>query len=169
MRKISTVLTMVGVISGLTGCGAPADSEIESVTATTSEVRGVLGCDSFPNALLQQIGLGYQQVKNLALAGGKNLGTMKKTMGLPDPATFRTFADIFQRLDVSSIEALPNFDAPPVTADNIRELAAKLDAALAAQEDLQNPAWDELAQFTKTRVNRQQTSINYYLGELHCN
>lgn len=169
---------LVGVCCALwlSACGEPTSTAAEAAkmgvpsstpTAAAINTNGA-GCELFPAGLLQQLGIGYQMVRNLALAGGKNLPTMEKNNMVPEPQTFRVFADVFEQLDISGVEALPNFDKPDVSAPSIRELADKLEAALAQKDNLNHPAWAELADFSKRPLNRQQSSINYYLSELGC-
>jgi len=152
----------------LSGCDESPAPESNWVPATTIMSNGQAGCDSLSTELTKQVGMDYQLVRNLALAGGKNLALMEKNNTIPKPETFRTFASSFEQLDVSNVEPLPNFDNPEITAAAIRELANKLEAPLAQKNNLEHPAWTELADFSKRRQNRQQSSVNYYLSESGC-
>jgi hypothetical protein len=177
MQKQQMKFRLLGVccVLWLCSCGEPATTEVEvvevdspnSTPAATINTNGG-SCELFPAGLLEQVGMGYQMVRNLALAGGKNLATMEKNNMAPAPETFRSFADVFEQLDVSGVETLPNFDKPEIAAPSIRELADKLEAALTQKDNLDHPAWSELAEFSKRPLNRQQQSVNYYLSELGC-
>jgi len=173
MPRVSGLVFCVATTSLLCACGGSDAPPTPSVTASPSSssnniLAGGVGCENFPAGLVEQVGKDYVLVRNLALAGGKNVATMEKAMGLPQPETFRQFADVFEQLNVSGVEVLPNFDAPAVTAPAIRELADKLQAALAQSENLSDPAWAELTDFSKRMQNRQQSSVNYYLSQLKC-
>ena len=169
--KIHTLMLFVlifGAATAMIGCGDPTTPQSESTADVTTISSGPIGCDVLSSELIKQVGIDYQLVRNLALAGGKNLALMEKNNNVPKPETFRTFASGFARLDISTVEALPNFDKPEVSAPSIRELADKLEAALVQKDNLSHPAWAELADFSKRRQNRQQSSVNYYLNELGC-
>jgi len=174
IRKLWTLVFCTGTALGLSGCGEePAETQTTTMNTADPAPDSTLasasaGCEILPADLLNEVGMAYQLVRNLALAGGKNLAMMEKNMNTPRPETFRTFATAFEQMDVSTVEALPNFDKPGVAAAGIRELADKLEAALAQKDNLSDPAWAELAEFSKRRQNRQQASINYYLSELGC-
>jgi hypothetical protein len=155
----------------LVACGERAstpDNNTTSPSASSNVVQSGAGCEVFPPSLITEVGMAYQMVLNLAFAGGKNLDSIEKSMGLPKPELFRAFATAFEKLDVSAVKPMSTFDKPEVSVPLMRELADKLEAALAQRNQLDHPAWTEFAEFTKRSQARQQMSMGYYLSELGC-
>ena len=174
MKRCESVvaIVLVAVVSGACGGG---DAEVEmgadAGTGTPAGATaqgasgGTLDCSAFPEELIRQVAMGYTGIRQLDPT--RTLETLEELGGLPDPSTFRAFADVFERLDRSDIEAL-QFDTPDTTAVGQRQLADLLEAALSARDDAENPAWAELQTFVDEHLARQQTSTNYYMSEADC-
>lgn len=168
-RVMAAVL--VSSLSGACGGGDPdVDSSDVRGTETPADASAqnnptdTVDCSALPEDLIIEVGLGYTRARQLA---PENLEFMAETLGLPDPAAFRTFADAFERLDTSGIETM-QFDTPDTTAAGQRQLADLLEVALAARDEAGNPAWAELGTFVDENATRQQLSISYYLSEADC-
>jgi hypothetical protein len=128
---------------------------------------GTVDCSAFPEEVIIEVALDYTRVRQLT---PENLEFMQESLGLPDPAAFRTFADAFERLDSSGIETM-QFDTPDTTVVGQGQLADRIEAALAARDERDepdNPPWAALRAFVDENLTRQQLSTNYYMGEADC-
>ena len=142
-----------------TGTGTPATARPEDGSGST------LDCGAFPEDLVRQAAMGYTAVRQLDPA--RNLETLEEFGGLPDPSVFRAFADLFEQLDTSGIEAM-QFDTPDTTAVGQRQLADLLEAALSVRDDPAHAAWSAFRAFADENLTRQQLSMNYYMNEAGC-
>lgn len=125
-------------------------------------------CSLFPQELLEQWGFDAQLALNLSLANGDNYASIRDSTGLPDPASFRDLADAFDAADFSGIDPLA-FDPPAEVADDLRTTGDLLEGALAAGEDLADPAWaDFSAFFTSDQFVQTGSSVSYHLDEAGC-
>lgn len=152
-------------VVGCTGEGepdAPASAE-----APTEEVTAETECH-LPDGLLQRFGSQRQLVLNLAQAEGRNRASVE-AMGAPEPATFRSLADVLDDVDLSSVAPNAAFDAPDDLVQNLRQTADLLEAALATSSEGDDPAWTALAEFyTQAFFVRHNASVGYYLNEAGC-
>ena len=174
-RGFGSVVAAI-MLAGLTGsCGGeeapPVDVAAQVGAEPAAEVPapvasgGDLDCRAFPEDLIRQVAMGYTAIRQLDPA--RNLETLEELQALPEPAAFRAFANAFEQLDVSGIEAL-QFDTPDTTAAGQRQLADLLAAALAVRDDPGDPAWVQYQTFVAENVTRQQLSMNYYMSEAGC-
>ncbi len=165
-------LTAVVLLAGVCAACGGADREASNTGGTegTDEVAaqgdrsGTLDCSAFPMDLIVQVAQGYSQVPHLT---SENISRMRDALSVPDPSSFRTFADAFEQLDTTGIEPF-RFDAPTTTAEGQRRLADLLEHALAMPDDAGGTAWSEFRTFVAENATRQQLSVNYYMGEAGC-
>lgn len=179
----AAVLTSLGALLAvlLMGCGDESPTEEAAGDATTTEtgasadpagsadgnVATDVACD-LPEGLLNRLTVQRQLVRNVASAGGENLDAVQSGDPL-DPETFRTVADVLDRLDLSGVTSNPQFDAPEDVIADLRKTADLLQAALDAGTDTADPAWQELTEFfTAEFFARHGASVNYYLTEAGC-
>lgn len=160
-----------------TSCGdsqpteADASGDKAAPAASAHKAGGPLvpDCSLFPKELLDKYGLQKQLVLNFAMAQGRNLKTMRETMGAPEPATFRRLASAFESFDPDGIKPVANFDAADVIARDLRKTADLLEHALAAGDNTADPAWAALSAFyTQTFFVHHNASISYYLSNAGC-
>lgn len=152
----------------IVGCGTEAETDASAqAEVPTEEVAAEPDC-RLPAGLLGQLNVQRQFVLNLAQTGGRNLEAVQG-MGTPEPATFRSVADILDDLDLSSIPSNSAFDAPDEIVRDLRRTADLLEASLAAGTATAEPAWTALAEFyTQEFFVRHNASLGYYLGEAGC-
>ncbi|MQA90482.1 MAG: hypothetical protein GEU90_09630 [Gemmatimonas sp.] len=150
------------------GCGTEGETDaFRQAEAPTEEVAAEPEC-SLPDGLLERLNFHRQQVLNLAQTGGGNLEAVQG-MGAPEPATFRSVADILEDLDLSSVASNSAFDAPDDIVRDLRQTADLLEVALAADSETADPAWTALAEFyTQEFFVRHNASLGYYLDEAGC-
>jgi len=178
---ILSVAAMLALLCSACGESPPAQgSSAESSAETDGTPEGAApageavptpeaNCAAFPRDLLDKYGLQKQLVLNLSMAGGRNLKTMRETMGAPEPETFRRMAAGFENFDASGIEPIANFDTPDVITRDLGRTADLLAAALAAGEHSGDPAWTELSEFyTQKFFVHHNASISYYLNKADC-
>ena len=126
-------------------------------------------CSAFPQDLIEKWGKEKQLVLNLSMAKGRNLKTMRETIGAPDPATFRTLADGFETSEFEGVERLGIFLAPEEIVEGLRQTADLLEAALATGGSPTDPAWQALSDFyTPQFFGKHNSAISYYLSEAGC-
>ena len=133
------------VLAGFGGACGGGDPDVDASDAGGTETApavsapnvraGTVDCSAFPEELIIEVALGYARVRQLT---PENLEFMQESLGLPDPAAFRTFADAFEQLDISGIETM-QFDTPDTTVVGQRQLADRIEAALAARDEPDNP------------------------------
>lgn len=167
LTSLSLLCAACGGENETAGEAAPEAASPETAASPGGTAKS--GCSAFTKDLLDRWGMEKQLVLNLSLAKGGNLKTMRETMSLPDPATFRSLAAAFDGLDTDSIEPMNMFDTPQTISGDLRKTADLLQAALAAGGDTADPAWTALSEFYDQKFFiRHNSSISYYLGEAGC-
>jgi hypothetical protein len=182
MPKSAVLLPLGAMLAvALMGCGgddapeegaeaeAPAETDLPDDEVDPSDEEGApdSNCD-LPGDLLERLNTDRQTVLNLALAEGANLEAVE-SIGLPEPDTFRSVAEVLDGLDLSGIPSNPQFDEPGDIVIDLHETADLLEAALAAGADAADPAWTELTEFyLQDFFVRHNASIGYYLNEAGC-
>lgn len=167
-RPLRYRIVFPALILSAVGCGEEGETDAPArAEAPTEEVTAEPECH-LPDGLLQRFGSQRQLVLNLAQAEGRNRATVED-MGAPEPATFRSVADVLDDVDLSSVAPNAAFDAPEDLVDNLRQTADLLEAALATSGEGGDPAWTTLAEFyTQEFFVRHNASVGYYLDEAGC-
>lgn len=147
------------------GVNKDHDAENEEDNAAVTQA----GCAAFTKDLLQKWNLDRQKVLGIASNRGKDLKSMKEVIGWPDPDLFRQFAAAFAGLDLSGAEATSMYQKADVVAADMHKTADLLEAALAASDNPEAPAWTALQEFyTMDFFMKHNMSFVYYFDHAGC-